>query len=401
MAFLQVLKIKDFRNLWLSQLLSQVFLNLLFFSVMLRIYELTRSNSAVAIVVFLTTIPNIFLGAIAGVLVDRWGRKPVMFFSHFLRAFAVLAVLLSAETIGWLYTLIFLISIITQFFFPAEAGMIYKVVKDDKLLLTANSLFSVTFFASVILGNVLAGPFLMLFGPHWTFLIVAAAFLLASFFTSQLPGNGHLGLSPTNIFSDFMVGLDYLYHTPVVRRGIMLLGSSQITIGILGVIAPGFADKVLHLPVTSVSLLVMAPAASGMAVGALILGQFLRRAPREHLIRIGFVCAAVFLIIFALVDKLGLIFVAPILLVLGASNAFLDIPVNTMIQENTPEPVRSRVYGVISSVIGLAGVVPIIMSGALADVIGVRYVMLGTGIILLLCFRFLSGSGRSPSTLSA
>jgi MFS family permease len=135
---------------------------------MIRIYEITHSNSAVSVMVILTTLPNIFLGALAGVLVDRWGRKPVMFFSHFLRVFGVLAFLISAETLGWLYALVFLISIITQFFFPAEAGTIYQLVKDKKLLLTANSLFSLTFFASVILGNVLAGPFLLLFGPAWT-----------------------------------------------------------------------------------------------------------------------------------------------------------------------------------------------------------------------------------------
>ena len=321
-----------------------------------------------------------------------------MFFSHFLRVLAVLAVLLSSETIGWLYALAFLISVITQFFFPAEAGTIYDVVEDKNLLLTANSLFSVTFFASVILGNVLAGPFLLLFGAHLTFFIVAMAFLLASIFTARLPGSGVLkfrheagGFDLNHIFSDFLVGLDHLYHSPQVRRGIFLLGASQITIGILGVIAPGFADRILHIPVPTVSLFVMAPAAAGMALGALVLGQFFRHAKRESLIKVGFYMAAIFLVIYSLVDKIAGGINLPIvavsvvvLLLLGAANAFLDIPVNTMIQENTPQEVRSRVYGVVSTVIGLAGVFPIVLSGALADVIGVRMVMLITGAVLLI-----------------
>lgn len=396
-AFAQVLKIPAFRNLWLSQLFSQVFLNLLFFSLMIRIYEITKSNSAVSVLVFLVTLPNIFLGALAGVLVDKWGRKPVMFFSHFLRVFAVLAVLLSSETVGWLYALVFLISVITQFFFPAEAGTIYQVVEDKQLLLTANSLFSITFFASVIVGNVLAGPFLVLFGPRWTFLIVAIAFMLASYFTYRLPGNGILKLkfvvSELNfqqIFSDFLAGIDHLYRTPIVRRGIMLLGASQISIGILGVIAPGFADQILRLPAADVSLMVMAPAALGMTLGALGLGQFFRKVQRGSLVRMGFFGASIMLIVYSLIDVMTRILGLPlvpvgivVVLLMGGANAFVDIPANTIIQENTPEAVRSRVYGVVSSVIGLAGIVPIILSGALADAVGVRYVMMFTGLILL------------------
>ncbi|MBI3888065.1 MFS transporter, partial [Candidatus Microgenomates bacterium] len=206
MAFIEVLKIKAFRNLWLSQLFSQVFLNVLFFSLIIRVYEVTHSNAAVSILVFLQTIPNILVGAVAGVLVDRWGRKKVMFLSHFLRFFVVLGFLFSSESVGWVYILVLLISVITQFFFPAEAGTIYQVVKERKLLLTANSLFSVTFFASVIAGNVLAGPFLLIFGHVTTFIIVSLAFLMASVFTSQLPKNETKiiteRLTLSNVFSE-------------------------------------------------------------------------------------------------------------------------------------------------------------------------------------------------------
>lgn len=391
-AFIQVLKIKDFRNLWLSQLISQVFLNLLFFSLMISMYELTRSNSAVSVLVFLVTLPNILLGALAGVLVDKWGRKPVMFLSHFVRFFAVLAFLVSSETLGWVYSLAFLISVVSQFFFPAEAATIPDVVKDKKLLLAANGLFSITFFGSVIIGNVLAGPMLRIVGPQITFIVVALAFLLAAFFTSRLPGDISIQkvTTNTNLFSDFLVGLDHIYKNPLIQKGILALGASQITIGILGTIAPGFADKILKINVTDVSLFVMAPAAAGMGLGAFMVGQYFRKIKRETLIKVSFACASIGLIAYSFVDKITLSIGLPLLLVnvlilvgLGMSNAMLDIPVNTMIQENTSEEVRSRVYGVVSSVIGLAGIFPIVISGALADVVGVRAVMLFSGVALL------------------
>ena len=183
-AFIKVLKITPFRNLWLAQVISQIFINLLFFSLMIRVYELTKSNSAVSLMVLVVTLPNILLGALAGVIVDRGDRKIVMFLSHFLRVFAVLAFLISTETLGWLYFLAFLISVITQFFFPAEAATIPELISNKKLLLTANSLFSFFFFASVVLVYFLAVPLLVFFVFYFTFFLFAVAFF---FFFAIIP----------------------------------------------------------------------------------------------------------------------------------------------------------------------------------------------------------------------
>lgn len=408
-AFLRVLKISAFRNLWLSQAISQIFLNLLMFSLILRVYELTHSSIAVSLVVITTVLPNITIGALAGVLVDRWNKKIVMFFSHFLRVIAVATFIISSESLLWIYLMTMIIGAITQFFMPAEASTIPEAVKDKNILLTANSLFTLTFFSSVVIGNVLAGPFLQLFGPHLTFAFVAVGFLLASFFTAKLPGS-KIMLEVRNHWSDILSGktwrlvenqqpslienlhegLHHIRHTRTVRQAIIIMAVGQGMIAILGTIAPGFADKILRLPVADVSVFIMAPAAFGMMVGALTAGQFFAKAPRENLIRTGFLSAALILLLFSQVDNVSRIFSFPvipiaviILIALGMSNAFLEVPVNTLIQENTPLSVRSRVYGVISSVVGVAAIVPTFLAGALADTIGVRYVMFFAALILL------------------
>lgn len=402
-AFVKVLSITAFRNLWLSQVFSQVFLNLLFFSLIIRIYQLTRSNTAVSIMVVMTVLPNILIGALAGVLVDKWDRKAVMFFSHFLRALIVLLFLISSETIAWIYVLAGLVGVVTQFFFPAEGATIPEVVKNPKLLLSANSLFTLTFFASVIVGNVLAGPFLRIFGMHVTFLIVTGAFLVASFFTAKLPGLGvwqgflkskKAGLSK-NVGKNFMQGLDYIQKHNIVKRGIYFMAIGQGMLAILGAIAPGFADRVLGMDPAEVSLYVMAPAALGMIVGGVMLGQFFGHVPKLRLIKVGLFSASAMLIIFSQVDRLGIFVGAPVVLTaviflvfLGISNSFMEIPVNTMIQENTLENLRSRVYGVIATISGTAAIIPVIGAGTVADYFGVRVVMLISGISLVVLGLF-------------
>lgn len=404
-AILNVLKIRAFRNLWLSQVISQVALNLLTFTLVLRVYEFSHSNTAVSLMVLMTIIPNIFFGALAGVLIDRSERKIVMFFSHFLRIFAVLAFLISPESLVWIYVLTVIINIITQFFFPAEAASIHEMVKDKGLLLTANGLFSLTFFASVIVGNVLAGPALQLIGMDATLILTAIAFGVAAIFTAQLPGsrvvsllwsrwwrrpNIRVGGKKEDFLANFMEGLDHIYKSKIVRRGILIMATGQVLVGILASVAPGFADNILRVPVASVSVLIMAPAALGMITGAVVVGQFLRNTELEKLIKTGITFAAVLLLAFSQVDRIGVALHLPIVVavvlvmfVLGLSNALLDVPVNTLVQDNTPLAIRSRIYGVISSIIGVAAIFPIIMAGAVADVFGVRTVII---IVALLVF---------------
>ena len=178
---LEILRDKNFRNLWTSQLLSQTFLNVLIFSQLLHVYDLTKSNIAVSILVLTIGVPNLILGALAGVFVDRWDKKIVMFFSQFIRVFAVLLFIVSPGSVLWIYALMLVISGVTQFWAPAEVSTIPTIIKGN-LLLTANSVFTLTFFSTVILGNILAGPFLALLGTHGTYLVVALAFLAASGF---------------------------------------------------------------------------------------------------------------------------------------------------------------------------------------------------------------------------
>jgi MFS family permease len=132
-----------------------------------------------------------------------------------------------------------------------------------------------------------------------------------------------------------------------------------------------------------VSIYIMAPAAAGMILGGVILGQYFGTANKMKLIKIGLFCAAGILMLFSQVDRFGAWFGFPLLIALGFSNSLLEIPVNTLIQEHTPEAVRSRIYGVIATIIGVAAIIPVIGAGTVADIFGVRILMFGAGVALL------------------
>ena len=186
-----VLRLKDFRKLWLGQIFSQLadkfYIVLMVFLIdqhlllkgqgsgvlaeMASDYGLDISTRTQVITLLATgifvanTIPAMLLGTVAGVWADRWPKRRVMVASNAIRAllvvFAPLCLLPGPVWLGlpWGYWglvgMTFLESILTQFFAPSEQATIPVVVPGDHLL-AANSLYQATSMGATILDSTLA-----------------------------------------------------------------------------------------------------------------------------------------------------------------------------------------------------------------------------------------------------
>jgi len=406
---LAVIANQNFRNLWLGQIFSQIPINMMTFVLLIRVYQQTASNTATSIIVLTIGLPAIFIGMIAGAVVDRLERRDVLVVCNLLRVFTLLGFFLSRETLLFVYLLAAATSIITQFFVPAEAPTIPRLVSGE-LLLTANSLFTFTYYLSMILGFVLAGPFLKFFGPHNIFLFMSFLLLIAAFFVCRIPkergkGTIHgLNLPIDQIKSDLKEGFSFIRKEGKVSFAIFLLTSSQALIATLASLAPGFADKVLKIELEDTSFLIMGPAALGLVLGALVVGNFGKDVKKDNLINFGIIMAGFILLTLSLlvrasrypyflfkvesflppVFQFGFVEIAVLLFfILGASNALIDVPANTILQGATNKEFRGRVYGVLTAMIGGTAILPVIGGGALADILGVGKVIFAIALLIL------------------
>lgn len=402
---IRVLKVTNFRNLWLSQIISQTAINLLIFSQLLRIFDLTRSNISTSILVLSVGIPNLLFASFAGVLVDFWDKKLVMFIFQFLRLFLVLSFVVFPDSPIWIYFLIFLISCITQFWYPAEVSFLPKIISGP-MLLAANSIYTLTFFVTVILGNILAGPLLLILDTNQLFYVIAGAFLVSIVFVSKLPGQKvhqifvkkHEWFSTVllrKIRSEMFEGIKYIRRNKLLSQAICYLALSQALITTLGALAPGFAVKILQIRAVDSSLWILAPAALGMVVGAFIISQYFLNISRQLMIKYGLFACGITLVLFSLVkhfsDVVGLplhLLAVVILVFLGFGNSLLDIPANTNLQEHSGDEVRSRIYGILTALVGAAGIFPVLFAGIFSDWWGVEKVVFGLGIFVLLISLF-------------
>ena len=76
--------------------------------------------------------------------------------------------------------------------------------------------------------------------------------------------------------------------------------------------------------------------------------------------------------------SLGITFLA------GVANSCIFVPAQTIVQTHIGRKSLSKVYGLLFVVVGIFAFVPIILAGVFADVLGVRAVLIGMGILLLL-----------------
>jgi MFS transporter, DHA3 family, macrolide efflux protein len=408
-AFIKVISITNFRNLWFAQICSQIATNTLLFILAIRIYNTTNSNTAVSGLYLVYGIPAVFFGLIAGTIVDKLDKRNILRFCDIARAVLILGFILFPTNLIMIYVLMFINTFITQFYVPAEAPTIPYLVSENEIV-TANSLFSFTYYSSLAIGSVLAGPILRLMGATGVFIFLSILFLLAAYNVNKLPAKIMVTRPLKDIFSasfeylfkrlmaNVREGLGYVKKSAVLKDALFLLMGTQVILAILGTLGPGFADRVLHIDIRDSSVVIMGPVVLGLVLGALFVGNLGNKFKAKQLIQIGILSAGIVLIIVSLLFRfsriihvdwftqklISLLIVIVLFFFLGAANSFLDVPANTILQSEANDQMRGRVYGLLSAAVGGLGVLPVILGGILADTIGVGRVILMLGILITL-----------------
>lgn len=381
----------------LSVFLSQIAFNMLSITLIFLIFHLTTSNFAVAILLFAILIPQVSLSFIGGVVADSNNKKTILVLGNVLRALVLLVMFFTWESTLSVYILTLVISIITQFYVPAEAPLIPKLVEKDKLV-AANSIFGISLFGSILVGYVLAGPAVSIFGRSNVFLLITALFVAAAIFASLIPRKNTDRIAPDfpdvkkTLREELRGSINLLAKTKDVIDAFLLLIFSQIIIFILATLIPGYARNILHVPAENLSVIIFAPASIGMVISAFLIGSVFHKTSKYKLTTIGVYISGLVLFLLPFMSKietsssysLVLYFVLFLALLAGLANALIFIPSQAIIQEVVPENFRSKIYGLLFGFIGVFSLIPIMAAGGVADLVGVGAVFFVLGILIML-----------------
>lgn len=397
-----VLSNPRFLALFLSQLLTQVGGNMVLYGLTVQVSKLTDSNTAVSILLLTFLVPAVVFGAIAGVFVDRYDRRKILIWTNIARGVLFLALIFLDQQIVALYVITAIVATLTTFFAPAETAMIPLVVRREQLL-TANGLFVLGLQASFALGFAVLGPLMVVVtGVNPLIAIVAGTYLLAGVLCWTLPSApsvlaGAAGSAVRQAraavratMEQLKEGLVYIRDHRNIFWALAYLTITSSLIGVLGVLGPSFAKNVLGLTPEDFWVLVL-PLGAGLVGGIISLNLFGKLVARKRLIEIGLVILAVSLLILGGARELslpsdGLFTLLNVCVVVaftaGISYAYVAVPAQTALQEELPEDVRGRVFGVLNTLVSLASFLPIILVGPLADLTGPTIVIMACAAVV-------------------
>ncbi|NJK62609.1 MAG: MFS transporter, partial [Synechococcaceae cyanobacterium SM2_3_1] len=286
----------------------------------------------------------------------------------------------------------FLVSTLTQYFAPAEQSAIPLIVPKRDLL-PANSLYTTTMMASVILGFAIGEPLLGIasWSLRWVspdpelgrVLVVGGAYILAGLILLRLrtgeDDHADTKKEETHIWQDICIGLQFLRKTPVVRAAMLQLVALFALFAALAVLAVRMAELLPSLATSEFGFL-LAAAGVGLGLGAFWIGQQGEQVNSQRLGLFGSLGMAAALALLGW-NHSSLVLSLFLIAVIGGMGALVGVPMQTLIQTLTPTNLRGKVFGLQNNVTNIALSLPLLAAGVAETYFGLQAVLLGLAVL--------------------
>jgi MFS family permease len=350
---------RNFRRLWLAQIVSEMgdwFYTLAIYSLLL---EMTGKAAAVGLALVLQVLPQTLIGPTAGVVNDRIRRKHVMIVADIARFFIVLAMLFvrSQSTVWLVYPLLVLEAVMWGFFEPGRSAVIPNICHKEDIVL-ANTLSSTTWSMNLFLGAAVGGFVAALLGRQAVFVLNAFSFLVSAWFIRGMhfeePHTEHTQLRVRELvdFSTYLEGIRYVLSNVrltamiFIKFGLFAMGPSWVLFTVLG--RTDFPVRWHGLSLERGAILGMSLLMAARGIGALIgplisapwAGHDDRRLRRAILA--GYIASAAGYICLGFSGNLAMAIFSAILGHIGGASVWVFS--TTLLQLNTDDRFRGRVF---------------------------------------------------------
>jgi predicted MFS family arabinose efflux permease len=342
--------------------------------------------AAVGAIALIRSLPAALVGPFVAGLGDRFPRERVMLGADLTRAGLVsLIAIVTFAHLPW--PIVFGIAafgpICGMAFHPAQASLLPALARTPEELTAANVSSSTIESVGAFAGPAVGGLVLAGWGIGAAFVVTAVTYLWSAVMVARLdvPRDAPAETldEPEPDHAGFLAGFRAIAATKGLRVIVLLYAAQTVVAGAMGVLVVVAALKLLSLGSGGVGWLYSACGVGGV-LGAVVALALVGRQRLAADFGIGLLLWGLpFLVLGIWTNTV----VALVMLgVLGIGNTLVDVSALTLLQRNTDERVRSRVFGVIESTttgtIGLGA----ILAPLLIALFGIRATLIVTGLFL-------------------
>jgi MFS family permease len=415
---------RKFASLWLAQGIAQTAQNAVLFSLLVIVLNITGSSIQTSILVLCFTLPAIPMGFVVGVVLDRVSKGPVLIITSFARAGCCVLFLFFHNDTTMIYLISVLFAMAGLFFNPAIVSLIPSLVSRERLV-SANSFYNFTLTGAQLVGIVFIAPTLLkLVGEDGLFVMTGAMFLISAAFCypllrvpSEYDPSQERGDILTRIPQEFRESWNVLVADRYSTLALVQLTVSSTLVLLFAILIPRYMSDVIGAPPDNAAY-VFAPAGLAALVGLRFIPWFARYG-KNRIVVVGLVGIAVSILLLAAVKPiaevteltpasdyivrflrvsllvaLAMLFAAP----MGFSYSLLNAPAQTVLHERAPPEMRGRIFATQVISANFISLLPLLIIGAVTDLIGVPLVLtlVSIGLLVTALASHLVGGREMP-----
>src|SRR5437763_12156385 len=347
---------RDFRLLWIGQLVSITGSQMQLVAITWHVYLLTRSPLALGAVGLVRVVPIVLCSLVGGVVADAFDRRRLLVITQtvmLLSAGTLAAITASGSESVWpIYLLTALSSAATAFDNPSRQALLPMLVPAE-VFPNAVSLGLIAFQVSMISRPALAGLILSAFsqqssliGPALVYAFNALTFLAVIIAVLLMRVSGRAGVGESGVarvsLDALREGLRFVWRTPIIVQT-MTLDFVATFFASANQLLPIYAKDILNVGARGYGLLAAAPAAAAIVAG-LVMARLgvLKKQGVTVIVSVAFYGAAMIAFGVSRVFWISLLMLA----LTGAADTVSTILRQTIRQLVTPNKLRGRMTSI-------------------------------------------------------
>ena len=376
-----VLAKAGYRRLFAAQTISRWGDTLNTVALVVLVFRLTGSGLGVSGAVIAEILPVLLLAPIAGAVVDRLPRVPVMVAADLWRAALAAVLPLAAHHLAAVYAIAFGLSAGAVFFNPAAASVLPSVVSEDELVAANSGLWTAAVVSQIALAP-LGGALVAAWGVAPAFWLNAATFAVSAAILTGLraacPSPPAAGGSWARSIRD---GARLLIADRLLRLLAIVQLLAALSAGATSALLVILAERHLGTGPGGFGLLLGAIGA-GAALGPLLLARLTTNPRRPALVFGPYLLRGLVDLILASTRNLPTAMAALGLYGVGTSTGMVTY--TSLLQAEVPSRNRGRVFAGFDMIWQTGRLASLALGGAGADDLGIQAVYLLGGVLLLL-----------------